>query len=295
MEFQLNTGDLYAILSSFCWATAVILFQLSGRILGSMHINVIKNTIGVIFFILFLIIQGNRFPVFTYDEMKILTISAVLGVAIGDYFYLSALRNLGAGLNAIVGTTFSLSIFILSYLMFGEVIAIRGYFGGILVISGIVIATVEIPKNKSIKDITQGIIFGLIAQVLTAFSVLMIKPVMAIHPVVPIALIRFGIGTLLGIIFLYYTEGGKDLIKTYKKGFSHMPLVLGAFVGTFLSVIFWLAGYKYTLAGRAAIYNQLSTILIILMAALFLKEKMNKRKWFAVCCALSGAILVSTA
>ena len=32
----------------------------------------------------------------------------------------------------------------------------------------------------------------------------------------------------------------------------------------FLSVIFWLAGYKYTLAGRAAIYNQLSTILIIL-------------------------------
>ena len=85
------------------------------------------------------------------------------------------------------------------------------------------------------------------------------------------------------------------MIKTYKKGFSHTPLVLGAFFGTFLSVIFWLAGYKYTLAGRAAIYNQLSTILIILMAALFLKEKMNKRKWFAVCCALSGAILVSTA
>ena len=295
MEFQLNTGDLYAILTSFCWASGVILFQVSGRILGSMHINVLKNTIGVIGFISFLMIQGNRFPVFTYDEMMILTISAILGVAIGDYFYLSALRNLGAGLNAIVGTTFSLSIFILSYLMFGEVISIRGYIGGFFVISGIVIATIELPKNKSRKDITQGIVYGLIAQVLTAFSVLMIKPVMAVHPVVPIALIRFGIGALIGIIFLYYKEGGSDLIKTYKKGFSHIPLVLGAFFGTFLSVIFWLAGYKYTLAGRAAIYNQLSTILIILMAALFLKEKMNNRKWFAVCCALSGAILVSTA
>ena len=295
MEFQLNTGDLYAILTSFCWASGVILFQVSGQLLGSMHINVLKNTIGVIGFISFLMIQGNRFPVFTYDEMMILTISAILGVAIGDYFYLSALRNLGAGLNAIVGTTFSLSIFILSYLMFGEVISIRGYIGGFFVISGIVIATIELPKNKSRKDITQGIVYGLIAQVLTAFSVLMIKPVMAVHPVVPIALIRFGIGALIGIIFLYYKEGGSDLIKTYKKGFSHIPLVLGAFFGTFLSVIFWLAGYKYTLAGRAAIYNQLSTILIILMAALFLKEKMNNRKWFAVCCALSGAILVSTA
>ena len=63
------------------------MFQVSGRILGSMHINVVKNTIGVVGFILFLIIQGNRFPVFTFDEMRILTISAVLVVAIGDYFY----------------------------------------------------------------------------------------------------------------------------------------------------------------------------------------------------------------
>ena len=190
------------------------MFQVSGRILGSMHINVIKNTIGVMGFILFLIIQGNSFPIFTKNDMAILTISAVLGVAIGDYFYLSALRNLGAGLNAIVGTTFSLSIFILSYLMFGEVIALRGYFGGVLVISGIVIATVEIPKNKSRKEITQGVMFGLSAQVLTAFSVLMIKPVMAVHPVVPIALIRFGIGSVLGVLYLYFTEGASNLIKT---------------------------------------------------------------------------------
>jgi len=54
-----------------------------------------------------------------------------------------------------------------------------------------------------------------------------------------------------------------------------------------------LAGYKYTLAGRAAIYNQLSTIFIIIMAAIFLKEAMTRRKWLAVTCALSGALLVS--
>ena len=64
-------------------------------------------------------------------------------------------------------------------------------------------------------------------------------------------------------------------------------------LGTFLSVIFWLLGYKYTLAGRAAIYNQLSTIFIIIMAAIFLKEAMTRRKWLAVTCALFGAVLVS--
>ena len=68
---------------------------------------------------------------------------------------------------------------------------------------------------------------------------------------------------------------------------------MGSIFGTFLSVIFWLAGFKYTLAGRAAIYNQLATIFIILMAAVFLKEAMTRRKWLAVSSALSGALLVS--
>ena len=68
---------------------------------------------------------------------------------------------------------------------------------------------------------------------------------------------------------------------------------MGSLLGTFLSVIFWLAGYKYTLAGRAAIYNQLSTIFIIIMAVIFLNETMTNRKWTAVFFALSGVLIVS--
>ena len=70
-------------------------------------------------------------------------------------------------------------------------------------------------------------------------------------------------------------------------------LLAGSFLGTFLSVIFWLAGYKYTLAGRAAIYIQLSTIFIIILASIFLKEIMTKKKWAAVTLALLGAFIVS--
>ena len=71
-------------------------------------------------------------------------------------------------------------------------------------------------------------------------------------------------------------------------------MIVGAFMGTFLSVSFWLAGFKYTLAGRAAIYNQLSTILITLLAVIFLKEHLNFRSWVAVILAMVGAVLVST-
>ena len=63
-------------------------------------------------------------------------------------------------------------------------------------------------------------------------------------------------------------------------------------MGTYLSVIFWLSGFKYTLASRAAIYNELSTIMIIILASIFLKESMTKQKWIAIIFAVSGGLIV---
>ncbi len=293
MGLHLNLGEIYAILTALCWSSGVIFFQISGRVLSSLQINLLKNTIGVIGFIGFLVIQGHNFPAFNHHEYLILIISGILGVAVGDLFFLASLRRLGAGLNAIVSTTYSPSIFLLAFLMFGEVISLQAYFGGALVITGIIIGSLEIPKNKRREDIAWGGLYGFVAQALTAFSVLLLKPIMEIHPVVPIALVRFSTGTVLCIGFLIFAKGSSVLFETFKQGLKHPPLIMGSFLGTFLSVIFWLAGYKYTLAGRAAIYNQLSTIFIIVMAAIFLKETMTRKKWLAVCCALCGALLVS--
>ena len=293
MELHLNQGDIFAILTALFWSSGVILFQVSGRILSSLQISLLKNIIGVIGFIGFLAVQGVVFPSFTHHELWILIISGILGVAVGDLFFLASLRRLGAGLNAIVSTAYSPTIFLLAFFMFGEVISLQAYFGGILVIAGIIIGTLELPKNRSRENIAWGVLYGFAAQALTAFSVLLLKPIMEVHPVVPIALVRFSTGAVLSICFLVFAKGLPALRATIKLGFKHPPLIIGSIMGTFLSVIFWLAGFKYTLAGRAAIYNQLSTIFIILMAAIFLKEAMTRRKWLAVTCALSGALLVS--
>ena len=89
--------------------------------------------------------------------------------------------------------------------------------------------------------------------------------------------------------------GYKSIISILREGFKDKYILWGSFMGTYLSVIFWLAGYKYTLAGRAAIYNQLSTILIIVLARIFLKESFNFKKIIGLIFAIIGAILVTIA
>ena len=162
MDFHLNSGDIFAILTALCWSSGVILFHVSGRILGSLQISTLKNIIGVIGFIGFLAVQRNEFPVFTHHEIWIMVISGTLGVAVGDLFFLASLRRLGAGLNAIVSTSYSPTIFLLAFFMFGEVISLQAYFGGILVIVGIIIGTLELPKNRSRENIAWGVLLSLI-------------------------------------------------------------------------------------------------------------------------------------
>ena len=293
MQLNLNLGDFYAILTALCWSCGVIFFEIAGRVLNSLQISLLKNIVGVLGFISFIILQGDPFPDFIGQEYFILIISGIIGVAIGDIFFLASLRRIGSSLSAIVSTGYTISIFILAFLMFGEVISFISYLGGVLVILGVVIGTIDRDLEKTPKYILYGVSFGLLANLCTAYSVLLLRPIMDVHPVVPIALVRFSIGMIISAFGILYLNGKLALRETILKGFSNYNLLAGAFFGTFLSVIFWLAGFKYTLAGRAAIYNQLSTIFIILLASVFLNQHMTKRKWVAVSLALMGSFVVS--
>ena len=291
--FNLNLGDIYAILTAICWSSAVILFDLSSRRLSSLQVNILKNIIGVFGFLITLQFIESSFQKCSIDDFVLLIISGLLGVAIGDLMFLASLRRLGSGLTAIVGTSYSPAVFLFSLLMFQEAISIQSYFGGILVILGIIVGTFK-TSHFGKKDILKGVFFGIGAQALTAYSVLIVRPMMDSYSIIFIALVRFSTGFILSSFFLWISEGYNSFINTIKLGIRNPYLVSGAFLGTYLSVIFWLLGFKYTLAGRAAIYNQLSTILIILMAAIFLKEPMTKRKWIAVSLAIFGALIVSS-
>ncbi len=112
------------------------------------------------------------------------------------------------------------------------------------------------------------------------------------NSVVYVALYRFSIGFIFGILINVVKSGTKTVFQKFKQGLTNHYVILGALLGTYLSVIFWLSGYKYTLAGRAAIYNQLSTVFIIILARIFLKEPLTSKKVIGVSLAIFGAIIV---
>ena len=285
-------GDLYAVITAVCWSSAVILFDISTKNFTAIQLNVLKNFIGVFGFILTIVLFSIPLPNFSQQDIFTLALSGFLGILIADGLFLESLRRLGSGLSAVVSTIYTPTVFIIAFILFNETINLQSYIGGVLVLGGIIISVFQPPKTIKKRDLYIGILFGIVANILTAYSVLIIKPIMKNNSVVYVALYRFSIGFIFGILINVVKSGTKTVIQKFKQGLTNHYVILGALLGTYLSVIFWLSGYKYTLAGRAAIYNQLSTVFIVILARIFLKEPLTSKKVIGVSLAIFGAIIV---
>ena len=286
-------GDIYALLTAVCWSFAVILFELSSNKLNPLQINIVKNSFGVVGFIITIFILDIPYPNFSNENLVILSVSGLIGVGIADLFFLESLKKIGSSLSAIVATIYAPSVFIIAYIFFNEITTLNVYLGTFLILGGIVVSTYNFPKQITSSQLFTGVLFGALAQVLTAASVLSVKPIMLDNPILYVALIRFGVGLMSAIIFMLLKSGYSFVFITFQQGYRNIFLLGGSFFGTYLSVILWLAGYKYTLAGRAAIYNQLSTVLISIMAVYFLKDTLTIKKKIGILLSFVGAVIVS--
>ena len=73
-----------------------------------------------------------------------------------------------------------------------------------------------------------------------------------------------------------------------------MPAMIalpGTLVGTYLSMLLWLGGIKYTTASRAAILSQLSVVFLLVLSRLS-GEPVPPRRWLGALVAVVGALLV---
>jgi drug/metabolite transporter (DMT)-like permease len=67
----------------------------------------------------------------------------------------------------------------------------------------------------------------------------------------------------------------------------------GAALGSYLSLILWIASMKYSLASIAAVLTQTSTIFILVLAAIFLHEPFPRRKLIAASLAVAGVLVLT--
>ncbi len=268
--------------------------RVAGYQIGVIPLNIFKNTIAIVGFFLTLVFTSTALWIdLDIHSWALIALSGILGVTLADVFFVASLNRLGASLQALVDCVYAPSVILTAFILFGETIGTVEIIGGTLVGLAVLIGSYKPKEVKNRKALLSGIAFGVAAHILMAIGALVVRDIYQTHSLVWVCLMRFVFGNVFLILLAPLFVKGQPLFyafthrKTWK--FTIPISILGAFMATLL----WLNGFKYSLAGRAAIYNQMSTVFIVLLAIVILKEEITFRKLLSISLGILGALIIS--
>lgn len=282
-------GEACSLLSALAWAVGVMLYRQLGATLPPLQLNFLKNALVLLMLLPAIpLLHGLAVPTFTGVEMLAAVGSGLLGIGIADTLYFRALNELGAGRMGVIGNFYSPFVIVLSVAFLGESLLPMQIAGFALVSVGVWLAAW--PRRGTTAPAPhrlRGFLLALLAIVLMAVSIVLVKRVLEAQPLLWVTGLRM-LGALVGMALIALLRGETRHLTPPTRGMPWGKLVLAAFVGQFLAMVLWLAGYKYTLASVAAILNETASVFILLLAWVWLKEPLTRRALAGVGLTLAG-------
>ena len=289
-----HLGEILAVSTSICWAFAVIFFRISGFKISPIALNLFKNSVAILLLFPTMYFFGvHLFGTACMADFLILSISGILGLAIADSLFFFSLNILGASLSAIVDCLYVPFVVLFAHLILGERIFFWDYVGAILIIGAVFMTSTSSAKNALERaEIFKGIAFGASSMAITALGIIIAKPIIERTPVLWSTSVRLLAGNFALAAFTLLRKDRKKIWSVFMPQKAWKFSLPAGLIGAYFSMILWIAAMKMIQASIAGILNQLSTIFIVIMAFLFLKERLTVKKIVAVLLAFAGALLV---
>ncbi|MGD8452662.1 MAG: DMT family transporter [Phycisphaerae bacterium] len=297
-----QVGQSYALLAALTWACALVLFKQCGERIPPIALNLFKNAVALVLFaftLAFLLAVDASHGLaaladFTLGDWCLLMLSGIIGIALADTVFFYALNLVGVGLVSIMDCAYSPMVILLSWLMLSEKLTPFHYVGTLLVLTGVFTASRhDPPRNRTRGQVFLGMFLAALAVSMMAFGIVLAKPVLNEFPVFWAAAARMAAGSLLLMLFALLGRSWKRNYAAFRPSTTWKYAVPASVLGTFLAMVFWVAGFKYTEASVAAVLNQTSVVFAVVLASVFLKEPFGLRKGVAVVLAMTGVVLVT--
>jgi drug/metabolite transporter (DMT)-like permease len=120
----------------------------------------------------------------------------------------------------------------------------------------------------------------------------MVKGILETRPFIWTVQLRL-LGGLAGmVLYIALRRQHLELARSFSRSLPWVPIVAGSFLGSYLSMILWLAGYKLIPASVASILNESANAWIVLLAWLILHESLGLRKMTGLFMTITGVIIM---
>ncbi|MSP92332.1 MAG: EamA family transporter [Myxococcales bacterium] len=290
-----GAGEAMAIACAACWATSVVLFRRVGTI-DPRALNVLKNLVAIVLLLITLALMGQGLDRGRSDaDWARLVGSALLGIALGDTLFLAGLQRIGGSVAAVVDCAYSPTVVLLSVLVLGEPLRGSLLAGGALVVCGLGVVSwperaTTLPPSARVDF--GGVLLALAGVVATAIGVVMAKPALERSDLVEATTVRLVVALACLLVWQAATGSLRDSLAILKPQPMWRIAVPAAVLSTYVSMLLWLGAFKWTLASRAALLNQMATVFLLVLARTVGGEVVPLRRWVGAGIAVAGVVVV---
>jgi drug/metabolite transporter (DMT)-like permease len=295
----LSAGEFYAVACALLWAVAVILFRKTGETIEPVALNLFKAVVGLILFAITMAALGiDFFPAdASLADWLVLLCSGALGIAIADSIFFASLNRLGAGRSAIVNCLYSPAVVLCSALYLGEA---RGpwLFPAMVMMGAAILVGTWNPEARTGDEVDRkalraGVVLGALAMLFMAAGIVWAKPVLdRSEPMWATATRLAGGAIFLGLQGML-PRWRRGVVQVFTPGPHWKVAIPGAVIGTYFALFLWILGMTYTQTNTASVLNQSSTIFVLILATIFLKEPLTWRRGLAILIGMTAAVLVA--
>lgn len=290
-------GEAYALGAALSWSLALVLFRKSGETMPPLALNLFKNVIALLLLLVTIPLAGESlWPAELLNNYRLgtLAVSALVGIVFSDTLLFYCLNLIGVARSAIVECLYSPLVALFSWLILAEVLTGLDAFGAVLIV-GSVLLTARFNRASDIPrgHLILGLALGAIAMTSLAWAIVIATPVIEELPVFWTTAFRLLIANVVLGGYGLFSKHRKVILAAFRPNAAWRAAVPASVLGSYLSMAFWIGGFKYAEPAVAAMLNQTATVFSVVLAVVILREPMTRRGAWAVVMALVGVLIVT--
>jgi drug/metabolite transporter (DMT)-like permease len=294
-------GQFCALLTAIIWGYALVLFKRSGEHIAPVALNLYKSAVGLALLIatlVGLIVTGadslQAVQRQSLGDISLLLLSGVIGIALADSLFFHALNLIGVGLISVVDCSYAPCAVVFAWWLLGEKLTVFHYVGAVLVVAAVFMTSRHsLPGQRTTAQVVEGTVLAIVAVAMMALGIVMAKPVLEEMPLIWATTLRLAAGFAFLALFALLGRDWRRHWLVFRSRHTWRHALPASILGTYVCLILWIAGFKYTYASIAAVLNQTSVIFASVLAALILKERFGARQVAALVLALIGVGVVT--
>lgn len=296
-----GAGELAALGTALCWAFTSLWFSAAGRRIGSLPVNLLRMPIALLWLTGWgAFVRGHALPLDAdAHAWTWLSISGLLGFALGDLFLFRALVLVGPRLGSLVMASAPVFTTILGALVLDERLAARDAGGMALVLGGIAWAVVARTPPSSVQaldraTLVRGVAFATLGAMGQAAGLVTAKLGMGEYDAFASTQIRVLVGMVAFVVAITVRRSWPAVVRGARDGRAMTMVALGGTFGPFLGVGLSLTAAQLTHTGVAASLMAMQPILVIPLAVWFNHERVGLAAIGGAVVAVGGVVLLVT-